>query len=488
MYLFDKEKLPEPILAGHEDWISLYYQAWEIAFQNIEYPDKPGWKPQLSCMPGVGIVWLWDSCFMTFITNYSNGTLSAFQNLDNIYRLQRKEDGYISMAYRMSTESEAYPGGRINPPILAWAEWQHYVVTGDVTRFASVIDSLEAFYHYIESTHRRSCGLYWFEDAGSSGMDNAPRSGYAATDLRGSDVCFIDLACQQALSAKCIASIHSVLLNKEKEHFYMQEYLRICHLINRYHWCEKAGYYFDFFARSSPDEKIKWIPTKTAAAFWTLLCECTDQNQAKKMKEHLFSHNEFYTPIPFASLSKDDPNYDPEGGYWLGSVWAPTNYVAIQGLSKNGYSSCAEEVARKYLSAMYSVAQDVNYGGIWECYCPEQAKPATTETGELVRENFVGWSGLAPITMLIETIIGLTLNAPENTITLRPAPEQRSGIRNLLFNGYKVSIICTRSDTNSKKLMLSVDAEKAFTLVVENQNTNASSRINVVAGHTDYSL
>ena len=36
-YIYDKEKLPRPILEGREDFINLYYQAWELAFKNIEY-------------------------------------------------------------------------------------------------------------------------------------------------------------------------------------------------------------------------------------------------------------------------------------------------------------------------------------------------------------------------------------------------------------------------------------------------------------------
>ena len=71
-YIYDKEKLPRPILEGREDFIKLYYNAWELAFKNVEYIEKDGWKDILTCMPGVGIMWQWDSCIMTFITNYSN--------------------------------------------------------------------------------------------------------------------------------------------------------------------------------------------------------------------------------------------------------------------------------------------------------------------------------------------------------------------------------------------------------------------------------
>ena len=173
-FIYDKSLLPEPIFEGQENWIELYYKAWEIAFKNIDYVGKEGWKPQLTCMPGAGVIWQWDSCFMTFITNYSNGTLTALNNLDNLYRLRRKEDGYMSMAYSVDTDAETFPG-RINPPLLAWAEWEAYLVSGDSSRFERVIPAIEGLYSFIENNRRRNCGLYWFEDSGSSGMDNSPR-------------------------------------------------------------------------------------------------------------------------------------------------------------------------------------------------------------------------------------------------------------------------------------------------------------------------
>ena len=87
-YRFERSRLPVPAVEGKPEWVALYYKAWELAFQNIDYVGKEGWKPQLTCMPGVGTIWQWDSCLMTFITNYANGTLDAFNNLDNLKKEQ----------------------------------------------------------------------------------------------------------------------------------------------------------------------------------------------------------------------------------------------------------------------------------------------------------------------------------------------------------------------------------------------------------------
>lgn len=464
-FIYNKEKLPVPLLNDHDDWLGIYYKAWELAFENVDYPEKEGWKPQLTCMPGVGAIWQWDSCFMTLITNYSNGTISAFNNLDNLYRLRRKSDGFMAMSYRVNTEQETYPG-RINPPLMAWVEWEAFLISGDDSRFSEVLPALEDFYSFIENNRRRACGLYWFEDSGSSGMDNSPRSGYESPSLSGSDVCFVDLACQQAMSAKYISYMNKRLGNEEKAEHYMREYERICELINQYHWSDKAGFYFDFFARSNPADKVKLINAKTGAAFWTLLSGAAYGERKRSVVQHLFNRDEFYTDVPFSSLSKDDLNYDRNGGYWLGGVWAPTNFAAIRGLCDGGYEALAREAAIRYLDAICAVDKNPVYGSIWEAYAPEDMRPSTTESGSICRTDFVGWSGLAPITMLIENIIGLRFHAETNTVRFN-LPQEECGLRNMQFNGGKVSVECIKYRNQRKKTEIRVEAQKPFTLRVK---------------------
>lgn len=486
-FTYDPTKLPKPYLPSHENYLRLYNKAWEIAFKHVEVIDKPGWKPILTSMPGVGVTWQWDSCIMTFITNYANGTLSALNNLDNLYRLQR-EDGYMCMSYRIETDEPDAPG-RINPPLMAWAEWTHYQITGDDSRLEWVLPHLEGFYRFIENNRRRkSCQLYWFEDSGSSGMDNSPRSGYNSERDNGSDVCFIDLACQQALSAKHIALICDHLNLQEKKAFYESEQARINNLINQRHWSDRAQWYFDFFQRTWKEDKVKFINSKTGAAFWTLLCGAATGSHLESVVHHLFNPDEFYTKVPFATLAKDDPNYDPTGGYWLGGVWPPTNYAAIRGLAETGRRELAREAAVRVLDAMCAVHDDPAYGSIWECYAPESHRPATTEKGEMVRNEFVGWGGIAPITMLIENIIGLEFDAPQNTVTFHLHAHESCGLENMCFNGQSISVVCEHYSAIKGKTVIRTQAEKPFTLVVNPNYMWAAATIEVPCGDHTFTI
>ena len=487
-YIYEKEKLPRPVLDGRESFIDLYYAAWELAFKNVEYIDKDGWQDILTCMPGVGIMWQWDSCIMTFITNYSNGTLSALNNLDNLYMLRRKSDGFMAMAYNLDDGAPTY-GERINPPLMAWAEWEHYLISGDASRFERVLPALEGIYSFIENNRKReSCDLYYFEDTGSSGMDNSPVSGYAAAHLDGSDTCFVDLACQQALSALHLSYICAKLGKTDKAEWYKKEHERICAQINDLHYSERAGWYFNFFARTWRGERVKFINSKTAASFWTLLSKVAKGERLRSVVSHMMNENEFYTKIPFATLSKDDPNYDSAGGYWLGGVWAPTNLCAIKGLMKNGYHEYAREASIKYLEGMYQVFKDSAYGSIWECYAPEAYRPATTEYNTLSRAEFVGWSGIAPITLLIESVIGLEFNAEENTVTFNLNERGRCGLENMVFNSNNISVVCQEYAPFKGKTTITTEAEKPFKLKVVTKYLWYPVTIDVPAGKSEFKV
>ncbi|MFA6291986.1 MAG: trehalase family glycosidase [Victivallales bacterium] len=283
-------------------------------------------------------------------------------------------------------------------------------------------------------------------------MDNSPRSGYPAANLAGSDVCFIDLSCQQALSAYCLSMMAGKLGKTSDEDEFASEHAELNRLVNNYHWCGRKGFYYDVFGRHSPDVRHNFLGAKTAAAFWPILSGTAAQEQINALLEHLLSPDEFWTRHPVPSLSKDDPNYDPMGGYWLGGVWAPTNYMIAAGLKKRGWNSVSRDLAAKHLDGMAEVMKDKSYGSIWECYSPDHSRPSNKyEKGELVRNNFVGWSGLGPIAMLIENILAFSFDAPSNTIHWEIADPGVHGLRKLLFNGRTVSLICGRSASPGRR-------------------------------------
>jgi hypothetical protein len=94
----------------------------------------------------------------------------------------------------------------------------------------------------------------------------------------------------------------------------------------------------------------------------------------------------------------------------------------------------------------------------------------------------VGWSGIAPVTMLIENIIGLRFDASKNTVTFDMFPGKTCGLRNMLFNGGKISVECTEYIPVAGQSTICVEAEKSFKLIVKNNYAWGEYSFDVPAG------
>ena len=485
-----------PVCEAHPGWIDLYQAAWRIAASNVTAPAVPGWKPQMCCLPGAPNIWLWDSCFMTFFARYGDGIVPVMNNLDNLYRLQR-EDGFLSMAYAMESGKPAY-GERINPPLLAWAELNYWKFSGDEGRLRDVLPRLVSFFDWIKANRRRKSGLYWFEDSGSTGMDNSPRSGYLSEHLNGSDICHVDLAAQQALSAECISTMARHLGEAALADRFYAEHRAIVEVLNRYHWDSQTGFYYDVFNRDEPTERHNFVNHKTVAAFWPLMAGCCCTEQRESLLKHLLNPEEFWTKHPVASLSKDDPNFDPAGAYWLGGVWAPINYMIAKALRREGRPDLARQLAVSHLEAMSAVFQSREYSGIWEAYAPEAFLPATHKPSinftdqspfilsaeTIVRPNVVGWSGLGPIAMLIEDILGFDFDAPANRITWDIRTRGLHGIKDFPFQGGRISLIASDQGASGNGVQISAINERDVTLVLLVNGTPQSERLLQAGTHS----
>ena len=193
--------------------------------------------------------------------------------------------------------------------------------------------------------------------------------------------------------------------------------------------------------------------------------------------------NAFTTRIPFASLSRDDLNYDPKGGYWLGGAWPPVDYVILRAMENHGLGEIAKNAAEKILGGMYRVYSSSEYGGIWETYSPEEYKPATTENGELCKSDFVGWGGLIPVTALIENVIGFKFDAPANTVEFNISGRGDIGIENMHFAGGKISIVVRGYDPSVGSGRLHISTEKPFVLKL-NLSSGKSAEIEVKTGES----
>ena len=467
---------PEVILDARPDWLRVRAKALALATQNMEKLD--GWQPQMTCMPGVGIIWQWDSCFMALFAGYTPEGVNGLGNLDNLYRMQAK-DGCIEMAYRYSTRQPPWPG-RINPPLYAWCEWLYARRTGDISRLPRAYAACTRLFDWIKANRtRKANGLYWFEDAGSSGMDNSPRAGYFATHLDGCDTCFVDLCCQQVLSARCLAKMAPLVGKPDEAARWTAEADELAERINRLMWSDRTQFYHDVYI-----ENNNKLAVKTAAAFWALVSGVATSARAAALARHLSEGGLFSAKNGVPSLSSDDPNYEPAGMYWLGGVWPPIQYMVCCGLRENGYRDLAREIAKRHLESQRVLLDGDREHTIWECYSPDLDTPATDKFGLPVRKDFVGWGGLGSLVMLVEDVIGLDVDGLGKRIVWHLSEPGRQGMKGIPFDGGTVSL---EADALSDGAFTAkVTTDRPFRLVIVSKNGRGVLEKDVAPGTHSY--
>ncbi len=466
---FPKEKLPEPILKDNPDWVELYYAAWEMAWIKISKGTNENGFVDYYMDEGFNeLIFQWDTNFIVAFALYERDVFPAIQSLDNFYTKQ-SPDGYIQRVYWETTgelvSKPTQDEPMVNPPLFAWIELKHYHLTGDNIRIKQVLPNLVSYYNWIEINMRDSIGkgLYYNTMLGS-GMDNTPRPNVGKAG-------WIDMSAQQALAALYISKLAGIIEKSDIENQYYKKYIELKELINKHCWNSEKKFYFDMTIDSNHSS------TKHIGAFWTMLAEIPDSERVDYLIKHLTNKNEFWRPHLIPTLSYDDPNYDEKGHYWLGSIWAPTNYMVIKGLEKYGYYDLANQISINHLSNLsevyFNFKPDENkiafeeryaddYKTLWECYSPEFKQPATRWDNTFYsRQDFVGWTGLGPIALLIENIIGLEINVPENEIDWRVYRQDEHGIKNLLFGDQRIDLVCIPNENHFEFI---VSSEKEFNL------------------------
>lgn len=466
-----KDRLPEPVIEGHSEWMPMYWTCWRLAFDHLRKPVSS--SPLISSWLDEafsGNIFQWDECFMMMFGRYGNAEFPFINSLDNFYCRQRKS-GYICREYTEKDGAEIMYGhggfddpagwkNTINPPLFAWAECESFKVTGDKTRFANVLPVLEKYVEFLNrdgdpdanpklwsEQGRRSVGtphlLYWNTDLGS-GMDDIPKPAKKGAG-------WVDMSCQMVMQYNELSLICQELGLNKKALKYKAEAKAIGERINKWCWNDKDGFYYDVLADGTQFKK------KTLCGYWPMIAGIASPEKVKRMVVHLKNEKEFWRPFIFPALAADEPEYNfPTGGYWKGAVWAPTNYAVIKGLEACGEETFATEATEKYLNAMFEVFK--KRGTVFENYMPEKFEP---ESG---KGDFVGWTAVGPITLLIENVLGFRPDGVRNKLIWRLTRTDKHGIRKLTFGNITTDVVY---DGKSK---VSVTSDMPYTLKINGES------------------
>ncbi len=454
--------LPSPIWQGHDDAISCYNFAWRTAFGNIKKANADSkFVSNYIDTAFNGYLFMWDSSFIVMFGKYGARAFNFQKTLDNFYSHQHK-DGFIS---RELCEFE--PGERFarhdlsstGPNILGWSEWEYYCQTGDAQRLEMIFDPLLAYHLWLKEHRTWRDGTYWSTGWGC-GMDNQPRleKGYHVCFSHGHMV-WVDACIQQTLSAKILLQIADIIGRSDDENLstLKEEIKSLTAIINDKLWHDEDAFYYDLWKTGELNK------VKSAGAYWALLADVIPKERLDKFVAHLNNPNEFNRPCRVPTLSADHPDYKDDGEYWRGGVWAPTNYMILKGLEKNGYENLAYDIAKNCLDNVISVFKSDQT--LYENYAPEKASK-----GNPAKNDFVGWSGLFPISIMFEYVFGIRPQAKQRKIVWNVRLLEKHGVKNYPLDGLSVDLICEERATENDEPIITAICDKPIEIEIRYAN------------------
>lgn len=406
LFVNSKESLPQPYWNTRPDVIACYWKAWELAFSNLNKVNATSGFISPFIDPAFNDhIFMWDCSFMTMFGKYAVRVFDFQHTLNNFYGKQHP-DGFICREIRESDGTDCFERFDVSstgPNIMPWAEWEYFLNFNDTARLTKIFPVLLAYYNWYKTYRSWPDGTY-FSSGWGCGMDNQPRipEPYNAAWSHGF-MSWIDISLQEVYAGTVLIQMADKLNRKSDVVELEKEITQMNEFINTYMWDEREGYYFDRLQNG------KLSNVKSIASYWSLLAGVLPKNRTNRFIKHLEDTSEFARLHRVPTLSADHPDFDPNGGYWKGSIWAPTNYMVLRGLSNYGFDSLAYQIASNHLNNVVSVYNQTN--DLRENYAPDKVQGNDGK-------NFVGWTGLVPITDLFEYIFGIRPNVPENILLL----------------------------------------------------------------------
>jgi hypothetical protein len=413
---------------------------------------------------------MWDSAFMVQFGAYGRRAFPFITALDNFYARQHN-DGAICRQISAQDGRDRFtpfdPDGT-GPNTLAWAEWRHYRVSGDESRLAAAFWPLVAYHRWMRANRSWPDGLYWATGA-SSGMNNQPRVPGGARHHR--HWSWVDASMQAGISCGVLERLARLLDEPDLVTEFAEEHALLKRQINEQMWNEATHYYHDV------DPLGNHSPVKSIGAYWGLIDGTLIPSERRDLfVRHLSDKGVFRVAHRIPSISVDSEGYAAEDGdRWRGGVWAPTNFMVLQGLHGAGQSALAHEIACNHLHNVAAVYEHTDT--LWEYYAPEGSAQ-----GKDASPNYACWGGLAAIGMLLEDVIGLRIDWPLRQVIWNRHLEtdRHFGVQN-----FPLGADATLSLMGDREQVV-VTTDVPFTLIIRDLSMNI--KVPVSAGKMEIDL
>ncbi len=418
-----------------QDFVDIYNKTWTWLYDFWQKGTKKnGFQAKYFNYPGNNYISQYEACLSSFFLVYSNNIFQPFAALDNFYGKQ-EESGAIRGLYSEEDGSPIFNSDHpecVHPPLFAWAEYNLYHKVGQKKRLKEVIPVLERYYTWLEEMFQQENGLY-ATPLSSVVMGNTPRDGGHY---------LVDFNTVQALNALYLSALGDILNDKEVSFRYKKKYFSLKTRINSLMWDNEDGFYYDI------DKEGNFVREKTLASYWTLLAEIPNEDKANEMISKLSDDN-FGTENPFPSLSAQSELFTEDGCGFRGSVFPHLTFMVIKGLEKYARNDLARECAIRHLYYILDTLhpEGDGKGSIHEAYLPMKEGPAkpVQEMEGFPRENFLSYTALSTITLMIENVIGLYISLPRKTVDWMIPTLEIMGIEDLSLKRNMITILGNKS-------------------------------------------
>ncbi len=452
-----KGSLPQPVWQGHDDYIDCYWRAWQLAFKSLCAADSgTGFVSNYIDTAFNGCLFMWDSSFILMFGKYADRIFKFQSTLDNMYSHQHR-DGFICREIDEVTGMDRFTRhdpSATGPEVMPWCEWEYYLNFGDKDRLSKVFPPLMAYHRWMAEHYTWPDGTY-FSSGWGCGMDNLPRQmkGYSHTFSHGHMI-WVDTCMQELLSCNLLINMATELGRTEFIDELTAERDNLERVINQKLWDEKSGFYYDLW-KNGQHNMVRHI-----GAYWSLIAGCAPDSRAQRLIAYLEDEKEFNTPHPVPALSKSHSDYNPNGNYWSGGVWAPTNYMVLKGLDNYGKYELSHKIGIKHLENVVKVYN--KYGTLFENYAPKG-----DEKGDPAKPDFVGWTGLVPISVLFEYVFGIKPDARHNRITWHINLTEQHGVKKYPFGSDgQLTLICEARDNPDQKPQITFESNRPVELEI----------------------
>lgn len=313
---------------------------------------------------------------------------------------------YWALNFLKSIDSEGYIAGCITTngprPIFGRFAIKPFLAQGvffaseKLNDYSWLEDHYESLKRVIANREQhqkdKKTGLFFWEIAMQSGVDNNPALNYYQDDKRSFLAC--DINTWQYREYKAMEKIATKLGKEEDIINFKARANSLKNQIIRHLWFDDDKSFFNVQVGSlEPQKRVSY------SNFIPLIEDFIDQKDGQEMiKKYLLNPNHLLAPYGLRSLSAQDPDYNNKNvivpfSNWQGPVWPIANYLYSIGLVNYGFQKEAIQLS-SHLGTL--LLMDIYaYGSMHENYHAETGEPlapTAEQSDNGVFTGFVGWN------------------------------------------------------------------------------------------------